>query len=103
MPQDEIRRMCDWLLEYVGDEVPLHFTAFHPDFRMLDHPATPLETLLAAYDIARSQGIKYVYVGNVHDPKHDSTYCPSCWHVVDRAELARSRSVPSARRPLSAL
>ena len=96
---DEIRRMCDWLLEHVGDEVPLHFTAFHPDFRLRDHPATPLETLLAAYDTARSQGIKYVYVGNIHDPQHDSTYCPSCstlliernWHEVGAYHLRGDR------------
>ena len=60
----------------------MHFTAFHPDFRMRDRPATPLETLLAAYDIAKSQGIKYVYVGNVHDPAHDSTYCPHCSELL---------------------
>jgi len=51
--EDEIRRMCDWLLEHVGDEVPVHFTAFHPDFRMLDHEPTPLDTLLMAYKTPR--------------------------------------------------
>ncbi|MBM4094232.1 MAG: AmmeMemoRadiSam system radical SAM enzyme, partial [Planctomycetes bacterium] len=79
---DEIGRMCDWILEHVGDEVPLHFTAFHPDFRLRDRPATPIETLLAAHELARSRGIKYVYVGNVVDPVHDSTYCPSCSALV---------------------
>ncbi|NLX56679.1 MAG: AmmeMemoRadiSam system radical SAM enzyme [Planctomycetaceae bacterium] len=101
---DELRRMCDWLLEHVGDEVPLHFTAFHPDFRMRDHPATPHETLLAAYELARSQGIKYVYVGNVHDPQHDSTYCPACgtlliarnWHQVGAYHLRDNRCAQCA-------
>ncbi|MHB8970790.1 MAG: AmmeMemoRadiSam system radical SAM enzyme [Pirellulaceae bacterium] len=74
----EILRMCDWLLDSVGDDVPVHFTAFHPDFRLRERAPTPLETLLLAYDTAKARGIHYVYVGNVHDPSHDSTYCPFC-------------------------
>ena len=79
---DELQRLCDWVLQNLGDEVPLHYTAFHPDFRMKDRPATPHETLLKAYEIARSQGLKYVYVGNVSDTQHDSTYCPHCGKLV---------------------
>ena len=75
---DEIRRMCEWILEHCGDEVPLHFTAFHPDFRMRDRPHTPHETLLRAYEVARREGLKYVYTGNVNDAAHQSTYCPHC-------------------------
>jgi AmmeMemoRadiSam system radical SAM enzyme/AmmeMemoRadiSam system protein B/AmmeMemoRadiSam system protein A len=75
---DEFRRMCDWLLEAVGPEVPLHFSAFHPDFRMRDKPRTPLETLLAAREIALQQGVQYAYTGNVDDVTHQSTYCPHC-------------------------
>ena len=79
---DDIRRMCAWILERCGDGVPLHFTAFHPDFRMLDRPATPHETLLEAYDVARGEGLKLVYVGNVNDVRHQSTYCPHCGKLV---------------------
>ncbi|MBI5758195.1 MAG: AmmeMemoRadiSam system radical SAM enzyme, partial [Planctomycetales bacterium] len=79
---DELQRMCDWILKHVGDDVPVHFTAFHPDFRLRDRPNTPPETLLAAYDIARQTGLKYVYVGNVNDKAHQSTYCPSCGKLV---------------------
>ncbi len=79
---DELARMCDWVLEHVGDEVPIHFTAFHPDFRMRDRPSTPHETLLAAYDLAKSKGLHYVYVGNVNDVQHHSTYCPGCGQVL---------------------
>jgi AmmeMemoRadiSam system radical SAM enzyme len=79
---DEFRRMCDWILANLGDDVPVHFTAFHPDFRMLDTPNTPKETLLAAYEIARRAGIKHAYTGNVDDVKHQSTYCPSCGACV---------------------
>ena len=79
---DEFRRMCDWMLDEIGDDVPIHFTAFHPDFRLRDRERTPLETLLRAYEIARRAGLKYVYVGNVNDLTHQSTYCPSCHEVV---------------------
>ncbi len=75
---DELQAMCGWILENLGDDVPLHFSAFHPDFRMTDRSATPPETLLAAYDIANRAGLKYVYVGNINDSRHQSTYCPKC-------------------------
>lgn len=74
---DEIERMCDWLLQNVGDEVPVHFTAFHP-FRMSDIPPTPPETLVRARKQALTAGLKYVYTGNVFDKSSQSTYCPKC-------------------------
>ncbi len=74
----EIRQMCQWLLDHLGPDVPLHFTAFHPDFRMNDRGRTPPETLLAARETALSLGLKYVYVGNVHAPREQNTYCPAC-------------------------
>lgn len=75
---EEFKAMCDWIVENLGDEVPIHFTAFHPDFKFMHRPSTPPETLLRARAIAVSAGIKYVYVGNVDDTKHQSTYCPNC-------------------------
>ena len=79
---DEIARMCDWLLENVGPDVPLHFTAFHPDFRLTDRGPPPTATLTAAWELARRAGLRYVYTGNVHDPRHQSTYCPSCGRLL---------------------
>lgn len=79
---DELRRLCDWMLEHVGDRVPIHFTAFHPDFRLQDRDGTPHETLLRGYEIARATGLKHVYVGNVQDLRHQSTYCPNCQQVL---------------------
>lgn len=87
---EEIQQMCDWILENLGDQVPLHFTAFHPDFKMLDKPRTPSSTLNMARNIALKSGIKYVYVGNVHNLEGQTTYCPNCnepliirdWHSV---------------------
>lgn len=75
---DEIRQMCDWILQHVGDEVPVHFTAFHPDFRMQDRPPTPHSTLIEARDVAIQHGLKFVYTGNVNDVVNQSTYCPAC-------------------------
>jgi len=78
----EFQQMCDWILNNVGDEVPLHFSAFHPDFRMQDRGSTPPETLIRARDIALKTGLKYVYTGNVNDAARQSTYCPQCQQTL---------------------
>lgn len=75
---DDIRRMCVWIRDTLGADVPLHFTAFHPDFRMRDRPPTPPETLNQAREIALQVGLKYVYTGNVFDVERQSTYCSGC-------------------------
>ena len=83
---DELRRMCDWIAAELRPDVPLHFSAFHPDFELTDREATPLETLLTAHEIAQQAGLKHVYTGNVYDPQREHTYCPSCGRmVVERA------------------
>ncbi|MBM3998043.1 MAG: AmmeMemoRadiSam system radical SAM enzyme [Planctomycetes bacterium] len=79
---DGMRRMCDWIVDRLGDERPVHFSAFHPDFRLRDRPPTPLATLIRAYDIARAAGIKHVYVGNVSDFSRQTTSCPQCGAVL---------------------
>ncbi|PWT96102.1 MAG: AmmeMemoRadiSam system radical SAM enzyme [Candidatus Melainabacteria bacterium] len=75
---EETAAMCDWIVTNLGEDVPVHFTAFHPDFRMMDTPPTPPETLTRARQQAIKAGIKYAYTGNVHDPTGSSTYCPQC-------------------------
>jgi pyruvate formate lyase activating enzyme len=81
----ELTRLAEWYMGHLGPEVPLHFSAFHPDFKMTDVPATPLDTLLRARRIALATGLHYVYVGNVHDSDADSTWCPSCGsRVIER-------------------
>ncbi len=74
----EIDAMTKWVVDKLGPDVPVHFTAFHPDYKMLDKPRTPSETLTRARRIAIQNGIRYAYTGNVHDPEGDSTYCHSC-------------------------
>jgi pyruvate formate lyase activating enzyme len=92
----ELQRASDWYAENLGPDVPWHFTAFHPDFKMLDTPATPPATLTRARAIALSKGLRYVYVGNVHDAAGGSTWCPQCkrllierdWYVLGEWNLA---------------
>jgi pyruvate formate lyase activating enzyme len=87
---EEIKQECDWILKNLGDSVPLHFTAFHPDFKMRDKERTPERTLTRARKIAMDMGIKYCFVGNVHNSEGQTTYCPNCkeklikrdWHSV---------------------
>lgn len=78
----EIEAMTRWLFDNLGDDVPLHFTAFHPDWKMLDKSNTPFATLARAREIALKNGLKFVYTGNVHDSRGGSTYCRSCGELL---------------------
>jgi pyruvate formate lyase activating enzyme len=81
----EIENLSKWVMDHLGPDVPLHFSAFHPDFKMTDVPPTPPQTLRRARQIALATGLHYVYVGNVHDPDADSTWCPVCGQrVIER-------------------
>lgn len=79
---DEIHAMSQWIIQNLGPDVPVHFSAFHPDWKMQDIPATPASTLSRAREIAKSHGIHHVYTGNVHDHDGDTTYCASCGHEL---------------------
>ena len=82
---DELDAMTTWVVEHLGRDVPMHFTAFHPDYRMLDVPPTPPATLERARRIALGNGVRYAYTGNVRDRAGGSTYCPSCdAQVIER-------------------
>jgi pyruvate formate lyase activating enzyme len=91
----EIEAMTRWVVEHLGPDVPMHFTAFHPDWKMMDTPATPHATLLRARRIATQNGVRYAYVGNVHDLVAESTYCHHCgetligrdWYVLSTWNL----------------
>ena len=74
--------LCDWIAGEVGPDVPIHFTRFHPDYKMVNLPPTPISTLERARDIAMSKGIHYAFVGNVPGHEGNCTYCPSCKRVV---------------------
>jgi pyruvate formate lyase activating enzyme len=87
---DELKAQCKWIRQNLGADVPLHFTAFHPDWKMTEIAPTPPATLTRAREIALLAGLNYVYTGNVHDPAGGSTYCPACekavierdWYVI---------------------
>lgn len=79
---DSLREMAAWIRQELSPDVPIHFTAFHPDFRMTDRGPTPPQTLHLARDIALREGLHYVYTGNTYDPSGQSTYCPHCQSVV---------------------
>jgi len=74
----EIEAMVVWILDNLGPDVPLHFSAFHPDWKMLDYPGTPVSTLIRAREIAIKNGLHFVYTGNIHYIEGDTTYCSSC-------------------------
>ncbi|MGH6855765.1 MAG: AmmeMemoRadiSam system radical SAM enzyme, partial [Aestuariivirga sp.] len=76
--EQEIDAMTRWVVENLGPEVPMHFTAFHPDWKMMDKAHTPPATLTQARDIALRNGVRYAYTGNVHDKAGGSTYCHRC-------------------------
>jgi len=78
----EIAAESRWIFENLGPDVPLHFTAFHPDWKMTDIPPTPASTLHRAREIALGAGLRYVYTGNVHDEGGGSTLCPACGEAV---------------------
>ncbi len=79
---DEIERLSAWFADRLGCDVPLHFTAFHPDYKLNDRSPTPAATLRRARDIARRHGLRYVYTGNVHGAEGDTTFCPGCGAAV---------------------
>jgi pyruvate formate lyase activating enzyme len=81
-----IRKMCLWIKENLGDTIPVHFTRFHPDYRLLNSPATPLPTLEGAIRIARQCGLKFVYIGNVPGHKDENTYCSNCGKLLIRRQ-----------------
>ncbi len=81
----EIRELCEWVAKELGCEVPVHFTAFHPDFKMKDRGNTPPQTCKRARQIGLDSGLHYVYTGNIHDPEGQTTRCPGCGQeVIDR-------------------
>ena len=73
-----IRKMCRWIVNNLGTEVPLHISRFHPEYKLKNLPQTPLETITMARSIARAEGIEYVYTGNVPYDENSDTFCPEC-------------------------
>ena len=78
----ELHELTSWVMDNLGSDVPIHFSAFHPDWKMRDKPRTPAATLARARRIAMENGLRYAYTGNVHDRAGDTTLCPGCGAAV---------------------
>ena len=92
--------MSKWIARELGPEVPLHFTAFHPDYKLTDIEHTPAATLTRARGIALAEGLRYVYTGNVHDRTGGTTFCPGCRKpliVRDWYEIVAHELTPEGR------
>ena len=105
---EELTAECKWIMKELGPDVPVHFTAFHPDHKMTDIPPTPPATLTRARRIAIDEGLRYVYTGNVHDRDGGSTYCSGCakplivrdWHRIEHYELTPEGACAHCATPL---
>jgi pyruvate formate lyase activating enzyme len=99
----EITKLSQWIKTNLGADVPLHFSAFHPDHKLSDIPATPPATLKRARQLALKQGLNYVYTGNIIDVEGDSTYCPKChdaviirdWYNIIKYKLTTDAKCPN--------
>jgi pyruvate formate lyase activating enzyme len=106
---EEIRNEAQWIARELGLDVPLHFTAFHPDYKMMDVPPTPPETLSRARAIAQQEGLQYVYTGNVFDTEGGTTYCTDCktplivrdWHRIVRYRVTQDGRCPDCATTLA--
>jgi pyruvate formate lyase activating enzyme len=105
----ELTAECKWIMKELGPDVPVHFTAFHPDYKMTDIARTPAATLTRAREIALGEGLHYVYTGNVHDAKGGSTYCPGChaalvlrdWYRIDQYRITPEGKCPVCNTVIS--
>ena len=83
--KNEIKNFCDWVVEKMGCDTVVHFSRFHPDYKMTDVPRTPMEKMILAYEVASESGLLYVYLGNVPHGNYENTICPKCGSVcIDR-------------------
>jgi len=106
---EELTALSKWIKKELGPDVPLHFSAFHPDYKMPDIPATPPATLVRARDIALKEGLHYVYTGNVHNIEGDTTFCADChspliirdWYQIKQYRLGKDGRCPDCAAALA--
>jgi len=106
---EELSAMCEWIRKELGTDVPLHFSAFHPDYKMPDIPPTPPSTLIRAREIGIQSGLEYVYTGNVHNQQGDTTFCPHCkvplivrdWYQIKRYRLTGNGRCPDCHAAIA--
>jgi pyruvate formate lyase activating enzyme len=106
---EEINELATWVARELGPDVPLHFSAFHPDWKMGDVPPTPPATLTQARRIALDAGLHHVFTGNVHDSEGGTTFCPSChaalivrdWYDIRRYDLTPEGRCPHCQTAIA--
>lgn len=106
---EELTAMCKWIRNELGIDVPLHFSAFHPDYKMPDIPPTPPSTLIRARNIGLREGLQYVYTGNVHNQEGDTTFCPNCkaplivrdWYQINQYRLTEDGLCPNCKTAIA--
>jgi pyruvate formate lyase activating enzyme len=106
---EEISAMCKWIRKELGADVPLHFSAFHPDYKMPDIPPTPKAALIRAREIGINEGLHYVYTGNVHNVNGDTTFCPHCkeplivcdWYQLNQYHLTTNGRCPNCNTAIA--
>lgn len=106
---EEISAMSAWIVKELGVDVPIHFSAFHPDYKMNDIPGTPTKVLVRSRKIALDAGLQYVYTGNVHNQEGDTTYCPSCnsalivrdWYQIKQYRLTQDGRCADCNTPIA--
>jgi len=106
---EELTAMCKWIRNELGIDVPLHFSAFHPDYKMPDIPPTPPATLVRARNIGIREGLQYIYTGNVHNQEGDTTFCPSCktplivrdWYHINKYRLTEDGHCPDCKTAIA--
>jgi len=106
---EELSAMCRWIKQELGADVPLHFSAFNPDYKMPDIPATPPATLIRAREIGMQAGLQYVYTGNVHHQQGDTTFCPECkaalivrdWYQINQYRLTENGHCPDCNAAIA--
>ncbi len=106
--EEEIRAFARWIVQEVGDDTPVHFSRFYPHFRMKNLPPTPIETIKRAIRIARDEGVKFVYSGNVPGDPDENTYCPRCGTLlirrfgftIEKCNLSEDSKCPECGEPI---
>ncbi|WP_341679092.1 AmmeMemoRadiSam system radical SAM enzyme [Niveibacterium sp. SC-1] len=106
---EEIEALSQWVMRELGPDVPLHFSAFHPDYKLRDRDATPAATLQRAREIALGAGLHYVYTGNIHDRIGGTTHCPGCgaalivrdWYAILDYRITANGACPSCGTPIA--
>ena len=88
----DLKKLCKWIVDNLGPETPLHLLQFFPTFKMSGLSRTPEETMEKAYKTAKGEGLKYVFLGNVHGHKYENTYCPNCGQLlIERTIMGASK------------